>query len=135
MSMSQAGKKPIKSITSTAESSKADITPERYRLVLQALEDAFAERLKMVVLFGSQARGEARPHSDHDLCVVIEGLPTEPVARQRAVRGILLPILDRLPGPITFLAKTPEEVAAIPESYTGQFLARILDPAKQLKSA
>jgi hypothetical protein len=86
--------------------------PERYRLVVQVLEEAFAGRLRAVVLFGSQARGEAQPDSDHDLCLVIEGLPADPLARQRAVREILLPILDRLPGPITFLAKTPEEVAA-----------------------
>ncbi len=32
----------------------------RYLLVTQALIDVFAQRLKTVVLFGSQARGEAR---------------------------------------------------------------------------
>jgi predicted nucleotidyltransferase len=32
---------------------------QRYRPILQALEKAFAERFKTVVLFGSQARGEA----------------------------------------------------------------------------
>jgi len=85
---------------------------ERYRLVIKALEDTFADRLQTVVLFGSQARGEAKPESDHDLCVVIAGLPAEPVARQRTVRTVLLPILDRLPGPISFVAKTPQEVAA-----------------------
>ena len=90
----------------------AETAPERHRLVVQALVDVFAGRLKTVVLFGSQARGDARPGSDHDLFVVIEGLPVDPLARQRAVRGVLLPILDRLPGPISFVAKTPEEVAA-----------------------
>ena len=85
---------------------------ERYRPIIGALKRNFANRLKCVVLFGSQARGEARPNSDHDLLVVIEALPAEPLARQRTVRQVLLPILAELPGTINFVAKTPEEVAA-----------------------
>lgn len=84
----------------------------RYRLVVQALERVFAGRLKAVVLFGSQARKRARLDSDHDLLVVVEGLPDDPLPRHRAVRAVLLPILDRLPGPIGFVTKTPDEVAA-----------------------
>jgi len=83
-----------------------------YRPIVQALQSAFTGRLKTVVLFGSQARGEAHPDSDHDLFVVIEGLPREPVARLRLVRITLLPVLERLPGPIGFVAKTPDEVSA-----------------------
>jgi predicted nucleotidyltransferase len=83
-----------------------------YQPIIQALAQRFADQLKTVVLFGSQARGNAQPDSDHDLLVVIEALPIEPLARQRAVRSLLLPILDALPGTINFVAKTPEEVAA-----------------------
>jgi predicted nucleotidyltransferase len=83
-----------------------------YRPIVQVLENAFAERLKTVVLFGSQARGEGRPESDHDLFVVVEDLPREPLARLQAVRATLLPILNDLPGPVGFVAKTPDEVAA-----------------------
>jgi predicted nucleotidyltransferase len=90
----------------------AETAQERYHLVVQALRSAFGDRLKTAVLFGSQARGEARSGSDHDVYVVIEALPQEPLARQRTVRGILLPILDRLPGSISFVARTPEEMAA-----------------------
>jgi predicted nucleotidyltransferase len=84
----------------------------RYRAVVQALESVFAGRLKTVVLFGSQARGESGPHSDHDFFVVIEELPRDPLARSRTVRAALLPILDRLPGPIGLVARTPTEVQA-----------------------
>jgi predicted nucleotidyltransferase len=84
----------------------------RYRPIVQTLENTFAGRLKTVVLFGSQARQEARPDSDHDLFVVIEDLPRDPLARHRTVRTTLLPILHDLPGPVSFVAKTPEEVAA-----------------------
>jgi len=83
---------------------------ERYQPIVQALEDRFGEQLKTVVLFGSQVRGEAKPHSDHDLFVVIEELPQDPVARSRMVRTALLPVLELLPGPIGFVAKTPSEV-------------------------
>jgi len=85
---------------------------QRYRPIVQMLKDAFAERLKTAVLFGSQARGEAQPNSDHDIFIVIEDLPRDPLARSRIVRTPLLPILDCLPGPIGFVAKTPDEVEA-----------------------
>lgn len=64
----------------------------------------------MVVLVGSQSRGEARPDSDHDLFVVIEDLPQDPLARQRAVMSPLLPELLRLPEGLSVIAKTPEEL-------------------------
>lgn len=84
----------------------------RYEAVVGALREAFGSRLKMAVLFGSQARGDARPGSDHDLLLVVEDLPADPVRRQREVRLPLLPILHETPGPISFVAKTPEEVEA-----------------------
>jgi uncharacterized protein len=37
------------------------------------LEAAYQERLKGVVLYGSEARGDARPDSDIDLLVLLEG--------------------------------------------------------------
>ena len=87
--------------------SAAEMTGKRYDLVVQTLVEAFADRLKAVVRFGSQARGEAGPGSDHDLLVVIENLPASRLARQRSVRGTLLPILDRLPGSISICRQNP----------------------------
>jgi hypothetical protein len=81
-----------------------------YGWVLQALTQAFAERLKTIVLFGSRARGEARPESDHDLFVVIEDLPGDILDRNRLVRLPLLPVIAHLPGSISLVAKTPQEV-------------------------
>jgi len=37
-----------------------------------ALADAFGERIERVVLFGSRARGEARPDSDYDVAVFLK---------------------------------------------------------------
>jgi uncharacterized protein len=40
-----------------------------------ALAQIYGERLERVVLFGSRARGEARPDSDYDLAVFLNALP------------------------------------------------------------
>lgn len=37
------------------------------------LTDAFGDRLRGVVLYGSEARGEAQPDSDIDVLVLLEG--------------------------------------------------------------
>lgn len=81
-----------------------------YEAVIQALQNAFGERLKAAILFGSRARGENRENSDHDIFVVIEDLPDDVLDRNRVVRLSLLPVLDRLPGSISFVAKTPDEI-------------------------
>src|SRR5271157_354345 len=36
-----------------------------------ALADAYGERIERVVLFGSRARGDARPDSDYDVAVFL----------------------------------------------------------------
>ncbi len=45
---------------------------ELLKRVKGALQDAFGERLRGVVLYGSEARGEAEPDSDIDLLVLLE---------------------------------------------------------------
>ena len=37
-----------------------------------ALADAYGERIERVVLFGSRARGDARPDSDYDVAVFLK---------------------------------------------------------------
>lgn len=81
-----------------------------YDVLVQTLVRHFGERLKMIVLFGSRSRGEARPDSDHDIFVVIAGLPQDPLARQREVMKPLLPELLRIPERIAIVAKTPQEL-------------------------
>ncbi len=81
-----------------------------YHILIDTLASHFSDRLKLIVLFGSRSRGEARPDSDHDIFVVIEGLPQDPLARQREVMTPLLPELLRLPERLSVVAKTPQEL-------------------------
>lgn len=53
-----------------------------------ALEDLYGDRLAWLVLYGSQARGNAHAESDVDVLVVLEG-PVQPgreIRRMRRVR-------------------------------------------------
>ncbi len=40
-----------------------------------ALDEIYGARLDRVVLFGSRARGDARPDSDYDVAVFLKSLP------------------------------------------------------------
>jgi predicted nucleotidyltransferase len=39
-----------------------------------ALDKAYGDRIERVVLFGSRARGDARPDSDYDVAVFLRGM-------------------------------------------------------------
>lgn len=49
------------------------LTDEIRKEIRARLRTAFRERLREVLLFGSEARREARPDSDLDLMVLLEG--------------------------------------------------------------
>jgi len=77
-----------------------------YQPMIQNLISAFGERLKSVVLFGSQARSKQVLKRDHDILVVVENLPQKPLQRLKEMRKTIL----NIPLEINFIAKTPEEV-------------------------
>lgn len=77
-----------------------------YKPLIRSLEQAFRHRLRTVVLFGSRARGETEEDKDHDIFLVIEDLPANPLGRQKEVRSVIRDI----PLRINTISKTPEEV-------------------------
>jgi len=72
--------------------------------IVRKIVDAFAPR--RIVLFGSRARGDARPESDVDLMVE---MPTtaSPADRIRAIDSLF----GLRPWPMDLVVYTPEEVA------------------------
>lgn len=68
--------------------------------------DRLGERLIGVVLYGSRARGDARPDSDLDLMIVADDLPDDGFDRARAVRP---PRGHRAGAEVSVRALTPVE--------------------------
>lgn len=79
------------------------------REAADALRLALGDRLVAVVLFGSRARGDAKPESDWDLLVIAEGLPEHPLERHLLLKQAL-PVLIR--SRVSILAKTRAEFEA-----------------------
>ncbi len=73
---------------------------------VEALRKALGDRLVAVVLFGSRARGDARPDSDWDLLVIGEELPEGYWDRHRLIREALL---GQHSAGVSVVAKTPKE--------------------------
>jgi predicted nucleotidyltransferase len=68
-----------------------------------------------IVLFGSRARGDARPNSDYDLLVIKES--DEP--RYRRSASLYTKLAD-LPAEVEIMVYTPEEVAEwsmVPQAF------------------
>ena len=69
------------------------VVDERLRRILaqlrSRLETHYGDRLVKTILFGSQARGDARPDSDIDVLVVLKGKlsPGEEVKRTSRIRA------------------------------------------------
>ena len=59
--------------------------PTLLRRIRASLEEAFRERLKGIVLYGSEARGESTPDSDIDILVLLTG----PIKLGRDLRTII----------------------------------------------
>jgi len=57
--------------------------------VIESLRTGLGENLLALILFGSRARGEARPDSDWDLLVIAENLPDSPWHRQKQILALL----------------------------------------------
>lgn len=71
--------------------------------IVATIRDGYAP--ERIIVFGSHARGTARPDSDLDLLVIKQSKQAEP-ERIREVSRLLRP----RPMPLDILVKTPEEI-------------------------
>ncbi len=94
----------------------------------QSIDEVIAEMTRriveqsdplQVILFGSQARGDARPDSDVDLLVVFPK-----VENNRQMRVNIRNVLSDLPIAKDIIVTTPAEIAA-----RGKLIGSILEPA------
>jgi len=76
----------------------------------EALQRMYGPRLKRVILFGSYARGDARPDSDIDLLVVLEG-PVDVLAEARRTSGLALRTAAECDAALSFVHLSSEEFA------------------------
>ena len=60
--------------------------------IRELLAQCYGERLKRLVLFGSQARGDAEPGSDIDVLVVLTG-PVDSVAEHKRTGDMLYDLM------------------------------------------
>jgi uncharacterized protein len=81
-----------------------------------ALDKTYGERIERVVLFGSRARGEARPDSDYDVLVFLKDFDLagrhEEMARISAITADIIQdtgeLISALPYPAgSYAARTP----------------------------
>ena len=75
------------------------VRDELIRQIKSVLQHALGDRLRGVVLYGSEARGDAGPDSDIDLLVLLDGPPQDP-ADSWACINALYPLVLQLGRPI-----------------------------------
>ena len=75
------------------------------------LEAMYGARLERLVLFGSQARGEARPDSDIDVLIVLSG-PLDDWAETERTSAATSEVSMEFETDISRLFATPEDYAA-----------------------
>jgi len=79
--------------------------------IIEVIEKQFGNRLVSVVLFGSQARGTADKHSDIDLVVIVEGIPSD-WRKQREIINKLTMSSGLIHLPVSIILKSPDVVKA-----------------------
>lgn len=99
------------------------MSPGNWRVDLERFVHLLRERLRgdlvSVVLFGSRARGEARPDSDIDLLIVSRGWPPSRLARHGIALAIAREISEDFADALMAVPQSPEEAVNVKPYYLG----------------
>jgi len=79
--------------------------------IIEEMKSYFGDRLVSIVLFGSQARGTANEHSDIDLVVIVDNIPSD-WRQQRDIINKLTRSPNFMGLPISVILKSPDVVEA-----------------------
>jgi predicted nucleotidyltransferase len=80
------------------------------RWATQSLREIYGDRLQRLILFGSHARGEARPESDVDVMVVLEG-PVTSIKEAKRTSRIATEAASYRDTALSFIHMSEEEFA------------------------
>jgi hypothetical protein len=99
------------------------IRPDLERYV-RRLEAQYGSNLVSVVVFGSWARGEARPESDLDLLIVVKGLPGNRFERY-GLRALAREVSEEFAERVAPILLTPEEAQQVKPYYLGMLSGHV----------
>lgn len=91
-----------------------------------ALQRRYADDLVSVVLFGSRARGDAKPESDIDVLIVARGLPRKRWDRYAGLRDLAREVSGEFSEAVTPILLTPEEAQQIKPYYLGMLAGHVI---------
>lgn len=96
------------------------------RRYVAALERRYGENLVSVVLFGSRARGDAKPESDIDVLIVVRGLPRRPTERYDGLRDVAREVSPEFAADVAAILLTPEEANEVKPYYLGMLSGYVI---------
>jgi len=93
---------------------------------VEALERRYGADLVSVVLFGSRARGEAKPESDIDVLIIVRGLPRNRRERYAGLRDVAREVSNDFASDVAPILLTPEEAQRVKPYYLGMLSGHVI---------